>query len=131
MTLPVSFKDDRHRVEQILLEVTARHTEKYIDKARQAYAELGENYSINAADLKPKVYWRITDNWVEMTVRFITHTSGTRAMKDTMSRDILAALDEAGIGIASTTYEIVGLPPLRVENSIRVRQENGMRQERV
>ena len=32
-----------------------------------------------------------------------------------MSRDILEALDEAGIGIASATFEIVGLPPVRVQ----------------
>jgi hypothetical protein len=35
-------------------------------------------------------------------------------MKDAMSREILAALDEAHIGIASTTFEITGLPPLRI-----------------
>lgn len=28
--------------------------------------------------------------------------------------DILKALDEAGIGIASATFEIVGLPPIRI-----------------
>ena len=32
-----------------------------------------------------------------------------------MSRDILAALDAAGIGIASATFEIVGLPPIRIQ----------------
>jgi hypothetical protein len=32
-----------------------------------------------------------------------------------MSRDILAALQEARSGIASTTYEIVGMPPIRME----------------
>ena len=32
-----------------------------------------------------------------------------------MSREILAGLTEAGIGIASGTYEIVGVPPLKVE----------------
>lgn len=31
-----------------------------------------------------------------------------------MSRDILGAFDEAGIGIASATYNIVGMPPLRI-----------------
>ena len=31
-----------------------------------------------------------------------------------MSRDILKALDEAGIGIASASYEITGLPALEV-----------------
>lgn len=32
-----------------------------------------------------------------------------------MSRDNLKALDEAGSGIVSATFEIVGLPPLRVD----------------
>jgi small-conductance mechanosensitive channel len=131
MTLPISYKDDRQRAEQILLNVSGQHTDEIAEKAQQAFAELGENYAVNKADLKPKVYWRITDNWLELTVRFIGKASGVRALKDTMSREILAALDEAGIGIASATYDIVGLPPLRVESSIRVQQENGIRQERV
>jgi hypothetical protein len=38
-----------------------------------------------------------------------------RGIKDAMSRAILAELDAAGISIASATYEIVGLPPVRVE----------------
>jgi hypothetical protein len=31
-----------------------------------------------------------------------------------MSREIMTKLDAADIGIASSTYDIVGLPPLRV-----------------
>ena len=34
-------------------------------------------------------------------------------MKDAMSREVLAGLVEAGIGIASATFEITGLPPVR------------------
>jgi hypothetical protein len=40
---------------------------------------------------------------------------GARDVKDQMSRDILQVLDEAGIGIASATFEIVGLPVLKVD----------------
>ena len=36
-----------------------------------------------------------------------------------MSRDILKALDEAGIGMASATFEIVGLPPLQISGGLR------------
>ena len=32
-----------------------------------------------------------------------------------MSRCILAEMDKAGIGIASGTYEIVGMPPLKID----------------
>jgi hypothetical protein len=31
-----------------------------------------------------------------------------------MSREVIAELDKAKIGIASGTYEIVGMPPIRI-----------------
>jgi hypothetical protein len=40
-------------------------------------------------------------------------------VKDAMSREILHGLEQAGIGIASGTYEIVGMPPLRLDESTR------------
>jgi hypothetical protein len=49
-------------------------------------------------------------------VRFIAKDHGIRDLKDAMSRDILKALDDAGIGVASATFEIVGLPSLRIED---------------
>jgi hypothetical protein len=67
-----------------------------------------------STELEPRVYWRLTDNWLELTVRFIAEETGVRGLKDRISRDVLAAFDEAGLGMASTNYEIVGLPPLRV-----------------
>lgn len=58
----------------------------------------------------------LTDNWLVLTVRFITEDRGMRDIEDAMSRDILRAFDESGLGLASATYEIVALPPLRIED---------------
>ncbi len=115
MRLPISYKDDRNRAEQILLEAARRHTIKTRDLSQEALKELERRYFIGSPDLEPKVFWRLTDNWLELTVRFVADTHGVRALKDAMSRDILAALDEAKIGIASSTYDIVGMPPIRVQ----------------
>ena len=80
---------------------------------------------LSAGDLHPRVFWRLTDNWLEMTVRFIATTHNIRKLKDAMSRDILTALDRANIGIASSTYDIVGMPPIQVQlNSQPNRQPN-------
>ena len=54
--------------------------------------------------------YRITDNWLELTVRFLVSTTASATLKDAMSRDIIGEFDEAGIGIASATFDIVGLP---------------------
>jgi small-conductance mechanosensitive channel len=114
MRLPISYNGDRDRAEQILLDVANRHTVKVRDMSADSLKEMERRYFLASIDLTPRVFWRLTDNWVELTVRFIASTHGIRRLKDAMSRDIIRALDEAKIGIASSTYDVVGMPPLRV-----------------
>jgi small-conductance mechanosensitive channel len=120
LALPVSYTSDRHKAEQILLDVARRHSVQTTELSRDALEEMRRRYFMEKVSTEPHVFWRITDNWVELTVRFVTREHGARSVKDMMSRDILQALDEAGIGIASATFEVVGLPAvkLQMENAL-------------
>lgn len=114
ITIPVRYGDDRSRVEQIMLDAARRHA---VTRERIGNADLKQlqrHYQLPVSDLDPKVYWRLTDNWLELAVRFLSPDHGTREIKDRMSREILDDLDRAGIGIASATWEIAGLPKLRL-----------------
>jgi small-conductance mechanosensitive channel len=115
MHIPISFKDDRVRAEQIMLDAVARHTADIANLAQPVLDRLHMDFYIDAPELKPRVYLRITDNWVELAVRFLCCTRDIRGLKDVISREILSSLENAGIGIASGTYEIVGLPPVHIE----------------
>jgi len=115
MHLPISYKDDRAKAERILIESVERHTQDIANMAEPELNRLKSEFFIEAADIRPRVFLRITDNWVELSVRFLCGTHDVRGLKDRISRDILAGLDAADIGIASGTYEIVGFPPLKVE----------------
>ncbi len=117
MTLPVTFTADRRRAEQILLDAAAHHTVSVQQMSEEAIASMERRYTMSRVEMGPRVYYRITSNYLELTVRFIARDHGTREVKDAMSREILHALDEAGIGIASTTYDIVGLPPVRIQGA--------------
>lgn len=118
IAIPIPYTADRHRAEGILLEAARRHTVEISELSQEALETMRRRYFVQSMSMEPKVYWRITDDWLELTVRFIVHERGIRDLKDAASRDILAGLDEAGIGIASATLDIVGLPPLRHENVI-------------
>ena len=61
-------------------------------------------------NLQPRVYYRITDNWLELTVRFVTPTHGTRGVKDAMAQDVMDALEHCGIRIAAARTDIAGNP---------------------
>ena len=113
--LPISYTADHAEAERIMLEVAQNNTTRIEDIAKPELELLYEKFSIAAADLKPRVFYRMTDNWVELTVRFITETHGIRDLKDSMFRQLIAGLAKANIGIASSTYDIVGFPPVKVQ----------------
>lgn len=120
ISIPISYTADRDRAEQILLECTDRHTERINEMSQEALRSMRERYFLHPSDLTPKVYYRITNNWLELTVRFVVREHGIRDIKDAVSRDLLKAFDQAGIGIATTAYNIVGFPPLHIENGVRL-----------
>jgi len=116
MSLPVSYTADRKKAEQILLESARRHQAKIDDMQQDEIKELQRSYYVvNLEDFEPRVFYRMTDNWLELSVRFITDVHGVRAVKDRMSREMLEGMEAAGIGVASATFELVGVPPLRLE----------------
>jgi small-conductance mechanosensitive channel len=112
--LPIPYTADRGRAEQILLEAARRHTTPISQVSAEALQELRRRYFVDSAELEPRVYWNLTDNWLALSVRFVTRERGVRELKDAMSREILANLDAAGISVASGTYEIVGVPPIKI-----------------
>jgi small-conductance mechanosensitive channel len=115
MHVPIPYSGDRKLAEQIMLDAVRAHTEKLQELGEDALAELERRYFVKRSELNPKCYMRLTDNWIEIAVRFIVKEHGIRGVKDQISRQLLAEFDRAGIGIASGTYEVVGMPPLKVE----------------
>lgn len=117
MKIPVPYRANRRDAERILLEAARKHTVKIVDLSREVLAEIRRRHFLRETELEPQVFYRLTDNWVEMSLRFIAHDSGVRELKDRMSRDILEAFEKAHIEIASGTYEVVGMPPLEIRLS--------------
>jgi small-conductance mechanosensitive channel len=115
MHLPIPYNSDRAKAEQILLQSARKHTTKIAELSAEALKEIEERYFVKRAELEPRVFYTLTDNWIEMALRFIVEDHGIRDIKDQMSRDILDGFKQAGIGLASGTYEIVGMPRIKVE----------------
>ncbi len=120
MHVTIKYGADRLRAEKILIDSARLHTLPLAQLSAPDLQELERRYLVKASDLEPRVYYRITDNWLEMTVRFIVKDSDIRIMKDAMSRTIIEGFEKEKIEIASTTIDITGLPPLHV----RLRERN-------
>lgn len=115
LKVPISYKTDRKLAEHILLDCAHEVTESIVQDAGPGREALEKKYFMQVGALEPRVFYTITDNWVEMNVRFIVRVHGVRHVKDELARLILDRFDEAGIGVASGTYDIVGFPPIKLE----------------
>jgi small-conductance mechanosensitive channel len=114
MTIPVPYGSKWQRAEEILRTAAEKHTQKIAEMSEQDLGELERRYATRRADAHPRVYLRMTDNWIELTVRFIVKDHAIRDVKDAMGRDILNAFTAEKLSVASGTYDIVGLPELKV-----------------
>lgn len=114
MRIPIAYDSDWHKAEEIILSAAQHHAVKFTELEQGAMQELKRRYFLGDESPGPRVYWRLTDNWIEMTVRFVVPDHGSRGIKDAIGREIIARLKEAGIGIASGTYQIVGMPKVQV-----------------
>lgn len=122
MHVGIGYHADWQRAEQILLAAARAHTQEIRASAQEHIESLRRSYPLENSTLEPHTFVRLTDNWVDIALRFVAPTHGSRKIKDAMSREILARFDEAKLEVASSTFEVVGLPPLRLE---RTRQREG------
>lgn len=114
MTVMLSYSSERETVEEILLEAAKRHTVDASSMSAEAVRELKRRYFMQRPEIEPKVYFRITDDRLNATVRFVVEEHGIREVKDAMSREILKKFESAGLQIASSSLEITALPPLKI-----------------
>jgi small-conductance mechanosensitive channel len=113
-TVPISYQTDRANVEQILLSAVSGAAGSIAAQSEGARQHFERRYGIALDHPGPKVYWRLTDNWVELTVRFIVPEHGIREIKDAITREVLRVFDDQKIQVASTTIEVTGVPTLRI-----------------
>jgi small-conductance mechanosensitive channel len=111
--IPITYAADRARAEAIVLASAERATLDIQREAQPHRVRMNEEFNLDLESVKPRVFMRITDNWLELSLRFLARDRETRELKDQVTRDILRGFDEAGIGIASTTIDIVAFPPVR------------------
>jgi small-conductance mechanosensitive channel len=116
INIPIPYRGDRAAAERIMLEAARGATAEFVSASQTGRSAFARRYNVQLDAQEPHVYCRLTDNWIELTVRFLVGEHGIREVKDRMSRQILRDFEAAKIELASGTYEIVGVPPIRIQH---------------
>ena len=92
------------------------YTAELLADAEAKLSRMIDRYPLKDTKVEPTLYLAMTDNWIEMTLRFVVDAQERRRVKDQMHRDLLQHFQaEENISVASTTIEIVGFPTLQVD----------------
>jgi small-conductance mechanosensitive channel len=105
--IPVHFHQDFALAERIILKSANKHALSAERLGKDEVKRVEDRFGIEVGAIEPRVFWRITENWLELTVRFLGPDHGIRNIKDAITRDIVSGFDQAKIVIAAVRQEAV------------------------
>jgi small-conductance mechanosensitive channel len=115
ITLPITYGSDWRLATELMLQHGEEYSKDVQDAAKSGLEKLRSQYSVlEDLPVGPTLYIVMTDNWVEMTLRYVVETRNRRQVKAELHRELLEHFGQTpSITVASATFEIVGFPPLR------------------
>ncbi|MBU0460077.1 MAG: mechanosensitive ion channel family protein, partial [Nanoarchaeota archaeon] len=118
ISIPITYESNWKKAHESILKIVQNETKEIIKKADKEISQLSEKYYLGERPTKPAVFMKLTDNWITLNVRYVTHTRERRMLHHKLSKMILEKIEQSkDIKIASQTIEIVGFPKLQVNNS--------------
>ena len=111
ISVPVAYHQDFGKAEQIILDAANAEAQTAERLGEEEVKRVENRFGVDAGNIAPRVFWRITEDWMELTVRFLGPDHGIRKIKDQMTRQIIAGFEKADILIAATRQEGVALDP--------------------
>jgi small-conductance mechanosensitive channel len=117
--IPVTYDTDWRRAVEIILTKGQELTSPCHADARAEFEEMIKKYPcLHEVPVEPSVYIIMTDNWIELTLRYIVKARNRRVVKGQIHSELLKCFqEESGIKVASVTVDIVGFPPLKRGNA--------------
>ena len=111
--IPVTYNDDWQRAADIMLEHGNKYTADLQEDAEAKLEKLVDRFPLKQTKVEPAIYFVMTDNWIEITLRFVVDAQERRKIKANLYKELLQQFDEDKITVASATFDIVGFPAQR------------------
>lgn len=116
--IPLTYESNWKAATNNFLEIVKTETEEMTIQAETEIERLGEKYYLPKKVTEPAVYVKLTDNWVELGIRYVTDTKTRRILSDILTRKILEDIAASKTySIASETMEIQGKQKIEIIRS--------------
>jgi small-conductance mechanosensitive channel len=105
--LPITYDSNYEKASKILHDAAAEYSREFLQGAEQQLDEMRKYFLVPAMDVKPTVFLKVTDNWLELSLRYVTDPKKRRAATNFLFTEIFKRVrEEDDIQIASSTMDL-------------------------
>lgn len=114
ITIPVTYDSDWRTAVEKLTSIAKIETGKMAAQAEAEMSSTMEKYYFSKREVEPKIFLTLTDNWIALSLRYITSVRERRAVKNRVHLDFLKEVEASNgaIRIASSSINITEFPEL-------------------
>lgn len=110
--LPITYASNMEVTQKILTDIGNEYTKEFLEGAQQQLEEMRKYFLVPSFDLKPTVFLKVTDNWLELSMRYVTDPKKRRAASNFIYTELFKRIRERDdIQIASSTMDLTVHPP--------------------
>jgi len=111
ISFPITYSSDWKAAKMLIIDVLSQETRAVEELAMNEILHMEKKYFLSKGSLNTEVFIKLTDNWIELTVRYVTPVRQRRMIRSRVSQKILEDIEKTeNIKIASQTVDIVGFP---------------------
>ncbi len=109
VALPITYASNIDAATRILLDVAGQYTEEFLQTAQHELEKMRHSFLVPTFELKPAVYLTVTDNYIELAMRYVVDPKKRRIAKSFIYSRVFQQLQsraQKDIHIGSTTMDL-------------------------
>ncbi len=115
--LPISYDSDWKEAINVLMEIVTEETESISERAVSEMSKLESKYYLSDKRAKPNIFLKLTDNWIELHIRYLADVRKSGVLKKSLNNKILSVIeDHPEIEIATESLNIADFPELEIQD---------------
>jgi len=109
INLPIRYGSDLELAKDLVMKVATDKLQQYTDTSTQVWKEVVQKYYVEDAQLAPTVAVLLTDNWINLNLRYIVDHKLRRRTKHQLNEAIYEAIlnSKGKVNLASATIELI------------------------
>jgi small-conductance mechanosensitive channel len=110
--LPITYQSNLDQATRILLDIGGEYSNEYLQGAEEQVQKMKEYFVVADIDLRPRVYVKVTSNWVELSMRYLVQPMKRRTASSFIYTELFKRVQASNnISIASETMDLTVHPP--------------------